>query len=993
MIALTLPGPEFSPRTERMVGRKDEVERLNRFLHERGARHFLYYWAPGGLGKTRLLQELLHLVQRAGRGYYTTGIIDFYHTDTHGTSDIERAIVNGLDPREKHFPNYRRERHQFELLRERGADPGMLEERRAKLSDTFVHDCRNMALDARKLVICFDTIELLQYESSVVEEMAGLDAMDARVKPWLLDKLAQLNNVLVIFAGRPKKPVIGEKLDPQARLVADMQQAFGDDLTIVELEPFELAETNEFIATLTIEPGVDLIPKKLLPIVHKLTEGKPILLHLVVDLLQTLSPEPRRVLNLFEQYTHLADAAKDSDELQEARKRLQVELFEEVSKELDGYLGRIALMPKGVDAEILHQALGLPKKEAEGLLERLEPLSFVKRFTPPPGAERLHGERTFLHEEMYDLLTRPEVEPDLRINERTIAHGLTENYYDPWVAQLRQEIESSAPEERVALRDRMQKLQVERLYYLLTWDPRRGYAKYQALSEEANSRRWVGFGMRLLDEFLRFYNTPRKRKILDEAGISYDQVVRDSVLMWVERFWWWGHYDRVRDFGRRILDDPVAVSIRPDKDLDILGNICSLWARAYAMLEGYDEDAVQRARTMLDRLPALPDCTPKQALARARLLATIGWHFRLRGLVQEAVREYADGLASFRQAGGHTDEYSMLLNNLAYAHAVQGRFVQARMLAHEALRMNENIGYEYATGLTLSTLAEIAQRRGNYSRAIEYGQEALELFRRIDDAHGTALAYQELAKAARRLGKHENQMGRRPAEAQKRLEEAIRYLQRAEGVLQKAGMGPERFLPIYGELGRAHRDLGNLLKRQGEGEDALRYYHEAQRMFDRALDESRPLIERASLLEDLAETEFMADDVARANDTLAKVETLIGSEYRILPGEQLPAEDLAAEYFSPLGKVELLRGQMAFQDSHYDKGMQHYLFAYAYFRRFSADAVELDTLVGYLYARLQELSASELRHLMEAVHKTVREQDLGVDVRPFARILEDLLGI
>jgi tetratricopeptide (TPR) repeat protein len=995
----TLPGPELSARTEHMVGRKEEIRRLDQFLHDRGCRHFCYYWAGGGLGKTRLLQELQNLVREAGRGYYTTGIIDFYHTDTHSTSDIERAIVDGLDPAKKYFPNYRRQRQQFELLRERGADPGVLEERRAKLSDTFVRDCRDMALDARKLVICFDTIELLQYESSVVEEMAGLDAMDARVKPWLLDKLAQLNNVLVVFAGRPKQPVIGEELDPQARLVGDMQQAFGGDLTIVELTPFDLTETEEFIATLTTDLGVELIPKELLPVVHRLTEGKPIFLHLVVDLLQTLSPEPRRILALFEQYADLVDAADGSEQLENARQQIQKELLNGVfneAPELGGYLERMAIMPKGVDAEILHQTLGLPVAEAESLLQELEPLSFVKHFIPPPGAERLHGERTFLHDEMYDLLTLPWVvaDPaDLKIKERSIAHALTENYYNPLIAQLRQEIEDSTPEERVALRERMQKLQVERLYYLLTWDPGQGYAEYQSLSEVANSQRWVGLSMRLLDEFLRFYNNPNKRETLDKVGISHEEVVRDSALMWVERFWWWGYRKRVRKLGRQILDDPSAVLIHPDEHVDILGNICALWARAYAVLEGYNEKAVQQARAMLDRLPALPDCTPKQALARARLLGSIGYHHQNRGLLEQAVREYAESLASFRQAGGHLDEYSMLLNNLAHAYAVQGRFVQARMLAHDALQRNEKIGYEYATGLTLSTLAGIAQMRGNYPQAIEYGQEALELFQRIEDAHGTVLAYQKLATAARRLGKHESEMGRRPEEAQKRLEEAIRYLQRAQDVLQKAGMGPERFLPVYGELGRAYRDMGNLLKRQGEGEKALRNYHEAQRMLERALKESLPIAARASVLEDLAEAQFMAGDEAKANATLAEVERLIGSEYQIVPGKQLPAENLATEHFSPLGKVELLRGQMAFEKGRFEEGVGHYLLAYAYFKHFSAEAAELDTLMGYIYIGLQGLAPPDLLDLMEVMHKAVREQDFGVDVHSFAQVLEDLVGI
>jgi tetratricopeptide (TPR) repeat protein len=235
-------------------------------------------------------------------------------------------------------------------------------------------------------------------------------------------------------------------------------------------------------------------------------------------------------------------------------------------------------------------------------------------------------------------------------------------------------------------------------------------------------------------------------------------------------------------------------------------------------------------------------------------------------------------------------------------------------------------------------------------------------------------------------------VGRRPEEAQERLKEAIRHLQSAEDVLAGAGMGSERLLPIYSELGRTYRDMGNLLKRQGEGEEALRNYHEARRMFERVLSWERPVVERANILEDLAETLYMAGDEAGANSVVQEAEKLIGPEYRIIPGERLPADGLPTQGFSPLGKIELLRGQMAFGHNRFEEGIQRFLLAYAYFRHFSPEAVEVDTLIRYLYGRLQRLPAPELRSLMDLVHQIVSEQDFGVDVRSYASILEDLLG-
>ena len=46
----------------------------------------------------RLLEALQRMVKEAGAEFVTSGIIDLYHTDTHSNSDVERLIVEGLDP-------------------------------------------------------------------------------------------------------------------------------------------------------------------------------------------------------------------------------------------------------------------------------------------------------------------------------------------------------------------------------------------------------------------------------------------------------------------------------------------------------------------------------------------------------------------------------------------------------------------------------------------------------------------------------------------------------------------------------------------------------------------------------------------------------------------------------------------------------------------------------------------------------------------------------
>ncbi len=1006
----------FTQRTPRMVGRKAEVERLRKWLHARGERHYIYYKARGGLGKTRLLQELERMVQEAGEKFYYTGIIDLYHTDLHSSSDIERAIVNGLDREGKFFAEYRRQRREFELLRERGVDPGVQREMRERLGRAFVKGSNDMALEARKLVISIDTLELLQHESLVVEEMAGLDAVEARIKPWLLHNLAQLRNVLVVFAGRPKESQPEDEVNRQQRLEDDLGEAFKRDLEIVELPPLNREETAEFINELNPEVASELAGERWLPVVHKLTGGRPILLHLVVDLIATLAPEPKRVFDLFDRYASLVDAEEGDPELERAREKVEKELARAVfdeSGELGLYLNRIALMPKGIDAKILEVALGMPPEEAENLLERLAPLSFVKRFTPLPLKSSYHAERTFLHDEMYRLMAQ--VSPLRYVNERSIARSLVTDYYDPLLGGIDRQIEElegkerelrvqtgqgekarerreQLQTERVGLRERQQKLQVERLYYRLVQDPVAAYKEYKKLTHEANRRRWVGFSMRLLDEFLRFYN--ERREYFERVGIAYEQVIRDSAWMWVERFDWWGLDERVVKFAGQVLDEPQWVHIDPEGHIDVLANVCAFWAGARARLYGYEKETVKKAEEMLARLPPLDRSSAMETLARARLETAIGFQYRQGGYPDQAWKHYRYARTAFRELGSdlpdYYDEYALLLVNLASVYTVLGRLPQARALAHEAGRINEQIGSEYGQFLTFYVLSSIARVRASYDKAKSYAEKSLDLARRMGYARGVVLAHLRLAQALRWEAKHEYEKGFDLELAWRLLERAseaiVAALQEADEARLEA-LKPE----LMAAKGRIHREKGRVAKEIGYESDSIANYNQAIEDLRKAMEKGEwALTDKADLMQDLAEAYFRSGNIGKAEEILQEIEGLF-SKHLIVPEEgKQPSEELPREPLYILGKVEALRAELEFASEKWKEGLRHYLLAYAYFRYFSPDAVQVDDMVEYFYKYFTAFA--NRRQVMEGAEELVQELNLGIDVSEFLQDLQDLLG-
>ena len=470
----------------------------------------------------------------------------------------------------------------------------------------------------------------------------------------------------------------------------------------------------------------ELIPPKYLKIVYRLTGGRPIFLHLMVDWLAVLALESRTILQLFDQYMDLVDAEEGDARLETARQVVERGILNAVfnnSGEIGGYLTNIALMPKGADLNILNVTLGLPLEDARQLLEDLEFLSFIKSHRSLPGVISSRGEYIFLHDEVYRLLTSREVIPYLRMNERRIANALVRNYYNPRISELENDLATSGAEDRLSLREQLQRLQVERVYYLLVADPRKGYTEYKRLTDHANRHRWVGFAMRLLDEFLRFYNTmvPDRRALFERVGISHDQITRESTWMWVERFDWWGQDDRVIQLAEQVLASPETfaicsddVSVCSEQDMAIMGNIYAFWTGARARRNGYEPDVVTKALAMLNSMPS-----PCRVLVGAGIVTctfsdcnriSVSFRWLTRTCRDPIMRTEKSHFARSKVSTITPRNIRCLLQSLAIVYAEQGRMAPARSLAHDALRINEEIGSEYSTGLTLVTLSRIAQK-------------------------------------------------------------------------------------------------------------------------------------------------------------------------------------------------------------------------------------------------------------------------------------------
>ena len=92
--------------TTRLVGREDQLAQIDRIVREAQGTWVLKVSGQGGIGKTRLVSEVLVRYQ------YSPGVladrepVDLYHTSTHSIEGLMAAICAALDPGQAGFTAY-----------------------------------------------------------------------------------------------------------------------------------------------------------------------------------------------------------------------------------------------------------------------------------------------------------------------------------------------------------------------------------------------------------------------------------------------------------------------------------------------------------------------------------------------------------------------------------------------------------------------------------------------------------------------------------------------------------------------------------------------------------------------------------------------------------------------------------------------------------------------------------------------------------------------
>ncbi len=811
-------------RTSRLVGRAEELTAIQSAIEAEGTLRVLHFVGDGGIGKTRLLEEIPNLIANSGKPDTCLwgGIIDLYDTATHSHAGIERVILEALDPAGEKFEGCRTARKEHARLRRSGAEAERLNRLRIQSSALFVEEFNRLS-NQRRVVLAFDTAVSMQYESDLVQEICGLGFGDLEVRSWLLDQLPRLQNAIFVIASRP-----------QPRLVRDVKERFGREPYL--LGPFSEDETIDYfdaLAELTEVGSVDLETRR---VIHRYSEGWPLLLSLIIEVMVSAAPW----LEEFNAPLHELEA-KSEEELASVRRIFEQRLVDNIqrlSSDVAIALPFLAWARRGMNAELLARLTGWSAKECRHVLAELKRFSFVKT---PAGTERV-----FLHDAVYDLMDRHVLQYLVSDRERVCEE--TVRYYDEHIEKRAKRAKTGA---EVAA------LMAERLYYRLLVDPRSGYAEYSRLADEAIFRNEVGLDMALRDEVLRFFNVERNPIFAVQSQRYYrltqQRLDPDSAIRWVRRYVARGQYARAVDVARRIrsVDHPHFRAAGPFFEPSLAIDEGTALVRL-----GRDvSDAIEMLKGAVARLEEISPTDEYKIWSRDQCLGnacnTLGYAYKMQKKYDAAVRWYQRALPYLRRARLEA-HYVDAGKNLSRVYGLLGRFTEAVTLCEDSLRIFSETGNRYGEAYSLNVLGQIRTDMGHPYRAYLRSQDALRLFRSLDNKRGIGLACTALGEAARKWATFEYHS---LEEAEQLFREAEGYLKEALTIFPEQVVEPLRAMAARNELGCVYRDWAAVYRRHGLAPASLE--QRARKQLNRCLAEASPewRMELADNCEDLAEVE------------------------------------------------------------------------------------------------------------------------------------------
>ncbi|MDX9865406.1 MAG: AAA family ATPase [Anaerolineaceae bacterium] len=863
----------------------------------------IFLSGDGGIGKTRVLEVLQKELDRENY-FIPDEIIDFYQPKMHTATGLSARIYGtSSDEVKSCLDAYADARENLKIPRYAG-DVGVDKLRQESLNAFIngIHKCSQK----KRTVVFLDTAEQLVYSEKIF----------ADVWNWILESIQRWGNVSLILAGRPgktKTDLLFEQVQKKSisvhfhkipeLTIAGAKAYFGAVVKACEADgDFQLAERVINLSGTHQE------------LAHKCSNGRPILLALLVDYLSV------------GEHPEVLETLRNQEELE----NILINRFIEDS-EIGDMLRAMGRAPKGVDEDLLAKLLDISINEAAQKIKNICRFSFVKQ---PP-----HTDRWFLHDEMYSMLNKHIFNSPYDSFDEDDANIAIGDYYRDLLIAIKGELTWAyfaleEGDEKISLvdtlpeiNDRRREALLELMYYQLRQDVVNGFQGFYRNACEVVAAMHIRL-------------TAEMRSFLEDESVSEDVKLRrefiEAVLeaenirrLWIEQKPSEAKEATLELNGKLIssTDDLVGVSVS-------LQN----WEAYYQNIDLNDfEIAEKLLKDSIEKLNfVVQDAKEEKYLEDVKVWHAgivygyawwlIGFLKRNQYMTKDAIASYQEAVRHFRNA--NIDIYlAGALNDLGYALCEEGNWHDAKPLVNEALEKRRALGSLVPVGRSLNTMGIIERYEGSYSTAIKYNEAALRVFKAANHKSGQGLALTALANSYQRLAYtvgDEGEIAR--INKIKYYRDAIGFSEEAVDTLREIG-ATRPMADALKELGCACRNL-------------VHYKRKYPLLIEESLDElkgkSLTVLQEALSLADndpyrkleaeinIAYLGFYAGDEDLYNQSIAAAKKLVPEKYKI--DDELQLEDQQMRLFwTQLGKLHMLQGRHALEvDDDFDGAIEYF---------------------------------------------------------------------
>jgi tetratricopeptide (TPR) repeat protein len=736
------------------VGRADELADFASMLERKVEYWVLALAGRGGMGKTRLLEQMIALSQ--ANGVTHSGLIDFYYTDLQTETGLLSAIGSRLGF--EHFPQLP------ESLEQCGTGPALVREEMLDVAvGHFVSGLQDLA-SGHTVAFFFDTFER---------------AIGTGTARWFLEKvLPQMRgSAVVVLAGRNTfRLADGDHETTGApgygTAVIPLPPA---EVCLLSLAPFSWLDVQEYLKEDLAQRGEGDVPLLEVPTIWEKSKGYPVIVALAADWLAEWGTGS---------ITEIADLSPEEFERAMVRKVRDLETPE------DEVIIRMAHVYHRFDAEILDEVYPELREQgfdSEQVIKNLSRLSFVK-YWPAKGNCLLHDEVQQLVERyVWDAI---DAAKDVR---REISANAVK-YYNLAVAR--------EPDERTRW-----SLEAERIYHCLYSDLEEARPKFWHQMEEA----WDTYRLDLMKMLLSKGDEVNAR--LRDPVLN---ALCQTVYAWVSLEEW--NLEDARQLAQDALDNPACTKRTRATALAALGVYAERRGDEDRAIECYEQalDLCRNLERWLEQDKMLPDEYNIPDLRGVRayiafLLNSIGIAHRRKGLMDQAVA-YFDQAREVAYQEHNLEWWTASLNNLGNIERLRGNLDKAFQLCDQALRFRERLqeqhpGLAYQRDLALShnTFGMVLRDMQEHDEAQERFECARQLFEQLRDRSGLARAIRNIGWVCYLKGK----TAQDPAARRKYYEEALGHYEDSRRICEASQIESE--LPnLWNKIGIAERALGNM---------------------------------------------------------------------------------------------------------------------------------------------------------------------------------------